>query len=161
MKNLMRANVVDHRGNVRSMVSMWFFIEATYSSDRRRRLEDANKEWYKSRSWLSQTFLFAVSAIALFSGVSLVAWMTSALSLNLLASAALSTLSGLALGLALVHTSIRLASRQVVLVCSAAGYCASCGYDLRGVAEDATTADGCRVCPECSAACRIDAATQR
>ena len=42
---------------------------------------------------------------------------------------------------------------RVARMYACAEFCGSCGFELRGLANDA---DGCRVCPECGAAWRIN-----
>jgi hypothetical protein len=48
----------------------------------------------------------------------------------------------------------RVAADRLARYYTAAGYCASCAYDLKSIAPEP---DGCQLCPECGAAWRIRA----
>lgn len=51
-----------------------------------------------------------------------------------------------------IFVARRAAGRRIARMYACAEFCGSCGFELRGLADDT---DGCRVCPECGAAWRV------
>jgi hypothetical protein len=146
-------STLDHR---RRRVPLFreFVLPFSRDPDRRARLAAAAnfRAGPPTRQEVLRTLGYGLMALPLFALCAYApVWLSSGLRLPLWIMLLIAIPVGMVIPLTFHFAIRRIAADRIASAYAAAGYCASCGFNLNATPAEP---DGCRLCPECAAAWR-------